>query len=130
MTRCAAHEPPLLAGLAACVAGAAVVSTPAFRASSTGYALKSAWFGWRCRRAAQALEPAPASEVIVCFGDSFTAGDGVARDEAYPARLAELLGRPVQNLGRGGQRDPGRAAPHARRSAAACVRPPWCCSSA
>jgi acyl-CoA thioesterase I len=34
-----------------------------------------------------------ADPVIVAFGDSLTAGLGVARDEAYPARLEERLRR-------------------------------------
>jgi lysophospholipase L1-like esterase len=36
---------------------------------------------------------------IVCFGDSITAGVGAGADEAYPSRLAELLGLPVVNAG-------------------------------
>jgi lysophospholipase L1-like esterase len=36
---------------------------------------------------------------VVCLGDSITAGAGVAPEEAYPARLEELLGVPVVNAG-------------------------------
>jgi len=36
---------------------------------------------------------------IVAFGDSITAGYGVAEGEAYPAFLAKLTRRPVINLG-------------------------------
>lgn len=35
--------------------------------------------------------PAAAERVIVAFGDSLTAGFGVAPEESYPARLAERL---------------------------------------
>src|SRR5438552_5265644 len=37
--------------------------------------------------------PRPEERVIVAFGDSLTAGLGVAPDEAYPARLEERLRR-------------------------------------
>jgi lysophospholipase L1-like esterase len=37
--------------------------------------------------------------VIVAFGDSLTAGNGVSRERAYPAVLAELSGRQVVNAG-------------------------------
>ena len=40
---------------------------------------------------------------IVAFGDSLTAGKGVSVTQAYPAVLAEMLGRPVVNLGEQGQ---------------------------
>lgn len=36
---------------------------------------------------------------VVCLGDSLTAGAGAAPEEAYPARLEELLGVPVVNAG-------------------------------
>lgn len=37
--------------------------------------------------------------LIVAFGDSYTEGNGAAREDAYPARLAAALGRPVLNKG-------------------------------
>ena len=40
-----------------------------------------------------ATAPAAATGVIVAFGDSLTAGDGVAPDEAYPALLQARLSR-------------------------------------
>lgn len=43
-----------------------------------------------------------AGNVIVAFGDSITAGEGAVPSETYPAHLAELLGKPVENLGRSG----------------------------
>ncbi|MEK7445506.1 MAG: arylesterase [candidate division NC10 bacterium] len=45
-----------------------------------------------CVALGSALPPAAAEErVIVCFGDSLTAGLGVAPDESYPALLAARL---------------------------------------
>ena len=37
--------------------------------------------------------------VVVCFGDSVTAGYGVNRDQAFPALVAEKLEIPVLNVG-------------------------------
>src|SRR5689334_22411734 len=36
---------------------------------------------------------------ILCFGDSYTAGDGVSNEERYTDRLAALLGAEVFNYG-------------------------------
>lgn len=45
-------------------------------------------------------EPPPLSgDNIICFGDSLTFGTGAARDKSYPARLSEMIGRPVINAG-------------------------------
>lgn len=44
--------------------------------------------------------PPPLSgDNIICFGDSLTFGTGAARDKSYPARLSEMIGRPVINMG-------------------------------
>lgn len=40
---------------------------------------------------------------IVAFGDSLTAGYGAPQGSSYPAYLAQLLGRPVVNLGLSGE---------------------------
>jgi hypothetical protein len=42
------------------------------------------------------IEPVP-SEGILAVGDSFTAGSGVADDEAWPAQLEQLVHQPVVN---------------------------------
>ena len=49
---------------------------------------------------------------IVAFGDSLTYGKGAARDQTYPAVLAELTGKNIVNLGLNG--DTAAAAPRRR----------------
>ncbi|HEX2254803.1 MAG TPA: GDSL-type esterase/lipase family protein [Thermoanaerobaculia bacterium] len=58
---------------------------------------------------------------IVCLGDSITAGVGAAADEAYPARLAELLGVEVVNAGVSGD----TTADGLARLDAALAADPW-----
>lgn len=43
--------------------------------------------------------PHPASTLVVCFGDSLTAGSGAGPGQSYPDRLARLIGREVINAG-------------------------------
>jgi len=40
-----------------------------------------------------------ASQIIICFGDSLTAGIGAGSGMDYPAQLAKLIGKPVINRG-------------------------------
>jgi len=49
------------------------------------------------------LQALSEGDVIVAFGDSLTAGKGVAEDEAYPAVLSELTGFKVVNAGISGE---------------------------
>jgi len=39
------------------------------------------------------------SEVIMCFGDSLTAGTGAGAGMDYPSQLAKMIGKPVANKG-------------------------------
>jgi acyl-CoA thioesterase-1 len=41
----------------------------------------------------------PTSSLIVCFGDSLTAGSGATPGQSYPDHLATMLGREVINAG-------------------------------
>jgi acyl-CoA thioesterase-1 len=56
-------------------------------------ALRAAFLALTLLALAADAAAAEGEPVIVAFGDSLTAGYGVAREEAYPARLAERLRR-------------------------------------
>lgn len=45
----------------------------------------------------------PTGTTIIAFGDSLTAGQGVQREDAYPAQLARALGVQVINAGKSGE---------------------------
>ena len=49
------------------------------------------------------LQALTGDDVILAFGDSLTAGMGVAEDKAYPAVLSELTGLAVVNAGISGE---------------------------
>ena len=56
-----------------------------------------------CGRDVVELRPLPQDGIILAFGDSLTAGYGAAREQAYPAVLAQFTGLKVINGGESGE---------------------------
>jgi len=55
--------------------------------------------GYRLFLTSPAKTGIPPDAVIICFGDSLTAGTGASRGRDYPSQLSKMLGRPVINAG-------------------------------
>lgn len=58
---------------------------------------------WACSSDSRELSFVPEDGVILAFGDSLTAGKGVAKTQSYPAVLASLSERQVINAGVSGE---------------------------
>src|SRR5215208_472024 len=58
--------------------------------------------GWDSYRNGKRVGPASLTSCGSAFGDSFTHGDEVKDDEAWPFRLSQLLGCEIENFGVGG----------------------------
>lgn len=69
----------------------ATLATLAVFASHPLHAIKAASHPVRETESKPAANGATSKPVLVCFGDSLTAGAGVAPDEAYPAYLQQRL---------------------------------------
>ncbi len=63
------------------------------------FAVAIVLLGYRLFLTSPAKTGLPPDAVIICFGDSLTAGTGASRGRDYPAQLSKMLGRPVINAG-------------------------------
>lgn len=67
------------------------------------------YFLWGRGKTPEIKNAGARGSTIVAFGDSLSYGKGASREETYPARLAQLSGKQVVNLGLNG--DTAAAAP-------------------
>jgi len=69
-----------------------------WRAGGALLALLAALLAGGCDRP-PALDRLAANDTVLAFGDSLTHGTGAPPQQSYPARLAQLIDRPVVNAG-------------------------------